>query len=882
MEWLSQTQRKKFDNGLTLLLYPLPDSGAAAFHVTVQAGYFCEQDSEVGLAHLLEHMYFKGSQKFPDPGTLGIRMKGLGGAINATTSYDQTCYFCEVPAENLPPSIELMSDAFLAPLFPADELERECEVVIEEFNRKLDSPSAYSLEQLIRLAYEQHRMKRWRIGTPEQLRSYRREHLFDYFHRTYQPQNMVVVVTGNFDPQQITDQIGNLLGTMKRGDLQKDFGPTEPAQHGLRYVMEQSTATQSFVHFGFHAPGVTHPDGPALDFLCFLLSAGKSSRLHRALVETRRSASSATCGYQAYEDIGMILMSAVSEAKTIRQAGHDLWSTVQDLLHNGISAEEMQKVKNKLKLQQVMQTEEAMSLAQLLGYHESYGGYEQIQQNMDALQALTPEAVVEAGSRCLKIENLNALEYINEKMDPLDPSAFESMLSSGVVPPELAMPPAAPPDESSAIGSSETPPSPIIHRGRATYILQPDPRIPFVSMGLFFRGGRNEEDATRAGITHFLHRMALKGTPSHTAEQLAFRFDRLGNPPFFGCYRDYCGFGFESLPELAMPMADLLIHCLSQCRFPENELETERGKVKAIIRRNADDNFVRPMQLFLQAYYGAHPYGLPEVGFENTASAFQQADLMAWKERIFNPRRMMILSVGNFDPETVIARLEHRLESFEPSQTPLKSPAAVSRPSKSLLAEDRPKKQTAFVLGFPAPDAANPDIHVYEVLQQILSGMGGRLFINLRSKRSLAYTVYAGVSSSLFSGTFLTYIAGEAAKEKLAIEGMWEELEKLKQEPVSEQEIINARNALIGGYAINTQSASSKLGDLLNNFLLDRPMPFLDEYKRRINAVKPEQVLETARKTFVRDFSTMGIVRGTTQLTEPEKRLQEEAENGLQ
>src|SRR5262249_31569064 len=142
--------------------------------------------------------------------------------------------------------------------------------------------------------------------------------------------------------------------------------------------------------------------------------------------------------------------------------------------------------------------------------------------------------------------------------------------------------------------------------------------------------------------------------------------------------------------------------------------------------------------------------------------------------------------------------------------------------------------------------------------------------------------VYAGVSSSLFSGTFLTYIAGEAAKEKQAIEGMWEELEKLKQEPVSEQEIVNARNALIGGYAINTQTASSKPGEMLNNFLLNRPMPFLEEYKRRINAVEPAHVLDAARKTFVRDFSTMGIVRGTTQLTEPERRLQEEADHGLQ
>src|SRR5687767_6699230 len=132
MDWLKNTERFYFSNGLTLLLHPLENSEAAALHFCVKAGYFCETDSEVGLAHLLEHMYFKGSKRFPEPGTLGIRMKALGGMINATTSYDQTNYFCEVPAKNLMPALEVMADAFATPLFPQDELEKECEVVIEE------------------------------------------------------------------------------------------------------------------------------------------------------------------------------------------------------------------------------------------------------------------------------------------------------------------------------------------------------------------------------------------------------------------------------------------------------------------------------------------------------------------------------------------------------------------------------------------------------------------------------------------------------------------------------------------------------------------------------------------------------------------------------
>jgi zinc protease len=185
--------------------------------------------------------------------------------------------------------------------------------------------------------------------------------------------------------------------------------------------------------------------------------------------------------------------------------------------------------------------------------------------------------------------------------------------------------------------------------------------------------------------------------------------------------------------------------------------------------------------------------------------------------------------------------------------------------------ENRPKKQTAFVLGFPAPSATSPDAHKYDLLQQILSGMGGRLFINLRSKKSLAYTVYAGAASHLYAGTFLTYIAGEASKEKQALEGMWEELETLKQQPVTEEELENARQALIGGYALSTQSASAKMIDAINCYLLGKPLPYAPIYRQLVRETTADDILKICQQTFNRETATLGIMRGTTEKTDAEK-----------
>ena len=874
ISWLKNTQRIYFPNGLTLLLHPLQNSEAAALHFCVKAGYFCESDPEVGLAHLLEHMYFKGSERFPEPGTLGIRMKALGGMINASTSYDQTNYFCEVPAENLMPALEIMADAFAAPLFPQDELVKECEVVIEEFNRKLDNPSAYSQELLIQLAYTKHRMKRWRIGTPDQLRSYTRDHLYDYFYRYYQPQNMVVTVAGKFDSNEIRKAVEQLLSTMQNRDLRKDFGPEEPAQNELRYEKKNAVATQSYLHFGFHAPGVLHPDAPAVEVLAFLLSGGKSARLHRHVVERKRTASSASCYYLSYENIGLLMLTAVTVPDKIREAATDSWSVLQNLRENGVASDELQTIKNKLRLHQAMQTEEALSLAELLSYYEAYGSYERIEEHLNRLEQINSDEVIAAARKYVQTGNLSVMEYVNAEVSDISAEEYRQHLLAGYVPPETDLyPPYIITAENGKHHAVQTSERPVLRSGHATYIFQPDQHYPFIAAGIFFRGGRSEETEVNAGITHLLHRCALKGTSEFSAEQLASRFDALGNPPRFGCYRDFSGFSMEALPEFFPDMWDLLIHCIVDAQFPAVEIDTEKGKVLSAIRRNLDDNFVRPVQLFHRAFYGTHPYALPETGFENTMLAMNQDLLRNWKKRLWNGKRAVIAVVGSFDQQKLFDHLEKAMSRVRESVEDLQAPEPVKTPVQRSEIENRPKKQTAFVLGFPAPPASSTAGPRYDALQQILSGMGGRLFLNLRSKKALAYTVHASANSSLHAGAFVTYIAGEASKEREAVEGMWQELQNLKEHPVTDEEMRNARNALIGGYMLTTQTAGARVMDYVTSHILGRSLPYAPVYRDLVQRVTAAELLEVAQQTFSHDNSTIAIVRGARETPQAENMI---------
>ncbi len=173
----------ELENGLTVLLKATHTTPVVAIYTYVKAGYFDETDDVVGISHLIEHMFFKSTEK-RDAGALAKETKALGGYLNASTIYDHTLYYTVLPSENVAQGLELQSDALINCAFKPDELQSETEVVIQEAKRKLDMPSSVAREKLFELAFTKHRMRRWRIGEEDGLRKLTRDDYLN-FHENY-------------------------------------------------------------------------------------------------------------------------------------------------------------------------------------------------------------------------------------------------------------------------------------------------------------------------------------------------------------------------------------------------------------------------------------------------------------------------------------------------------------------------------------------------------------------------------------------------------------------------------------------------------------------------------------------------------------------------
>ena len=279
-------QRRVLSNGLTVLVRPVHAAPVVAINTWVKAGYFHEPDEVAGMAHLFEHMFFKGSKRFPGAETIGREVSALGGVLNAGTIYDSTNYYFLLPQEAFERGVAIQADAVIHPLFDAEELKREAEVVIEESNQKYDNPPAFATEKLYELAFRKHRIRRWRIGDHDVLRSIRREDLLDFFRTLYRPENMIVSIVGDVEAAHALDTVEREFGPLERGKLEVDRGPAEPAQEEFRFQELEGEISQSRIVAGWHTPGYGHPDNEALQVLSGIVGAGRSCRLYRRLMRT--------------------------------------------------------------------------------------------------------------------------------------------------------------------------------------------------------------------------------------------------------------------------------------------------------------------------------------------------------------------------------------------------------------------------------------------------------------------------------------------------------------------------------------------------------------------------------------------------------------------
>lgn len=859
-------RRVRLPNGLTILARRDTTAPVVAIVTWVKAGYFDEPDDAVGIAHVLEHMYFKGTPT-RGVGEIARATKMAGGYLNAGTIYDHTHYYAVLPASGFTAGLEVQADAYANSVIDADELRRELEVIIEETKRKADSAGPLALETMFELLHDKHRIRRWRMGREAPLRNFTREQLVAFYKNYYRPSNTVLAIVGDVDPDFAIAEAAKRYGHLSDAAVQRTPGVQESGAPGFRLREWAGDISQTELVFGWRTPAADHPDAPSLDLLGTVLTAGRAARLVRATRDRRLVASISAYNYTPTE-IGVFVVHASAPKEKAAEAARTIHDQLRRVRAGEVTADEVERARQLVEAQWLRRLEAADGQANFLGAWELSGGWERGIAYQEAVLATDASRLTEVANRWLDPAQASLVAYRPRDAEPLGANADDvrAMLEKpGIAPLEQT------PTRVPIVRVTPTPAKldrvvdgiHIFHSAAGLPILvKPRPGAALAHVGCFIAGGVVEETAEQGGISTLMARTMLRGTTRRSATQLAEDAERLGGSIAASVGTEAMQWTL-GVPTMRLSEASTLVaEVVLEPTFPDDALEAERAVALASLGALRDDMYRQPMRLAAEVAWPDHPYGRSTLGTEETVRALTTSALREWHNQRMRRSAAVVAVVGDVDPQRAANQLATVFAMLRPAARPV-----VPRPEWPLTAavrvDPRDKKQSALSMFFEGPPRSAASRFDAEMLGGVASGLGGRFFEELRDRQSLAYTVIARPYARAAGGTFAAYIATSPEKEETARQALLAEFAKLREEPVQAEELERAKNYAVGAWQIRQSSGAAVLSELADAFLWGE-VEEIARYPQDIEAVTPAAMQALAQHCFDPARRVEGVVRGTS------------------
>ncbi|HEX6314579.1 MAG TPA: pitrilysin family protein [Gemmatimonadaceae bacterium] len=859
--------RTVLPNGLTVLVREDHRAPVVAIVTWVNAGYFDEPDTDVGISHVLEHMYFKGTPS-RGVGEIARETKASGGYLNAHTIYDHTSYETVLPSSGFARGLEIQFDAYRNSLIDAGELAKELEVIIQEAKRKLDSPPAVAMESLFALLHDRHRFRRWRIGEEQGLRALTRDRMLGFYRTYYRPRNTVLVVVGDVPADDAIRQVERLYGSLPDEPVARDIGPSESAAPGFRFREMEGDITQTQVVMGWRTPGPHHADTPALDFAASLLTDGRGSRLYRGVRE-KELASQVTAMNYTPRETGVFAIRAEGNPGRAATAAEAVWANVMALRDEAPSPFEVERVQRLFEARWLRRQETMEGQADFLAEWESLGGWEKSAAYFDVMMSLQPTAVHETFARHVHPGQASVLIYrprsapvFNQSAPDVRDRLAQALRSSlAVSAPNPPAPIAGPPRSGRVALESRIGEVGVFRAPSGLPILVRRTASPIVHMGLYTAGGAAAEPAELAGISTLMLRASVKGTRHRDADAIAGESEMLGGIIGTSVGSDGGGWTFSVPGPRWREAVNLLRDVITYPRFDEVALDTERTIALSQLAQLRDDMLRYPVRLAMEAAYQGHPYARALLGTDDSLREITREAVLRWHQDTVLASASVAAVVGDGPEDELAQGIADAFASV--AVAPAAHAHAPSWPASVVQRiERRRKAQTALAIGFPGPMRRDPQRYAVATLVLIVSGLGGRFFDELRDKRSLAYTVQGWATERVSAGMFSAYIATAPEREDEARQALLAEFRKLQEQPVTAEELERAMRYAIGSHAIARQSGATVLAELLDAWLFGEGLEEIDLFESRVAAVTAQDILEYAAASFDPDRRVEGIVRG--------------------
>jgi predicted Zn-dependent peptidase len=401
------------DNGLTVIMKQDDSQPIATVQVWVKTGSVNENDKTSGLSHFLEHLIFKGTDKYPGQ-EISRMVETQGGVINAATSKEFTYFYIDTQKDGLPEAINILADAMSNAVFPKDEIDKERPVVIEEIMRHYDDPFSTLYDKFSSTLYLKTPYKRSVLGSEDVIKNVSRDEIHAYYKSRYAPENITLVIAGDFDTAKTLELVKATFGMQKNTPVAPQPDLIEP-QHSKQVLKESKKVAMTYMLAGFLGPELKSNEQYAGDISGMILGSGRSSRLVMSLREKKELVYSIGASFSTQRGTGDMTVYAVFSKEKEKKVIDEINKEITKLMEKGPSDEELKRAKELIRSQWIFENETVHDKASLFGYWETLGCPEFYATYLSNIEKVTKKDVSDFFTKYYKPQGLNISLIVPEE-----------------------------------------------------------------------------------------------------------------------------------------------------------------------------------------------------------------------------------------------------------------------------------------------------------------------------------------------------------------------------------------------------------------------------------------------------------------------------------
>ncbi len=832
---------------LKVYMKPIPGSPVVTTMVAYKVGAGDEELDQTGLSHYLEHLLFKGTDKL-FPGDIDRLTQRSGGHNNAYTNEDMTVYHFDFAADRWTAALDIEADRMRNTRIDAKhEFQQEKGAVISELNGNEDRPWDLESKAMLPLLFGSkspygHPV----IGERKHVEGTTAEIIKRHFDRWYHPNNASLIIVGGFDEKETLDRIEKLFGKIPKADLpERKPEVAPPVREKTVHHRMVSKFESPRLLMGFNGVKSGAADSYALDVVQSALASGRTSRLYRKFIDEEKVASSVGSSNKTGRYDGGFEIEVELLKDDLAKVEEMTTAELAKLAKEGITDAELKRIKRGMISGYIFGNESVHSIADSISQGVTTNDLDYLKSYLPKLAAVTNDDVKRVATKYLANAKGVVIWSIPEK------SAKEKSDASSSLP--LRRLGRSRVNEASGAGQTlalQDAKLVTLPNGLKLWLLE-NHRLPVVVAKANVYQSRMREPADKVGVSSLVSYLLEEGTTTRKGDEIARLIEDVGGSLSVSS----SGGSVKVLsPDTELGL-DVLLDCLMHPTFPQDILDAKRDELLSQIAEEDKKPNERASREFDALVYGKHPYGRPSMGTAEVVKKLTRQDCIDYHAMLFTPNNTTMAIVGDFDSAKLVELIKKRTENWKPVALAPLPKYEIAKPTKLVqrIISDPEAAQLHVHLGHPGIKRDNPDYYKLLVMDNVLGtgpGFTDRLSANLRDRQGLAYTVNAQIAASAAEevGTFAGYIGTFPDKFTWVRDGFLKEIRKLRDEPPTVQEVDDAKKYLTGSQAFRTITREQVATLLLSVDRNGLGLSYLDDYRKAVEAVTPEDVHAVAKK----------------------------------